>query len=220
MERGPVSTGLQIMAVATSPPRNHRKPPRHLPAQPPERMIERDRKEDEKMKCLFKREIGRFIGLISPRRVVVAIGWAILLLWPNLVPSTRRVMAQKTGAVKQDQMQMTETEIQVARSKPGLIIGRYETSVKTGSDLQVQYFVSPGHCSSIRLNIYLDGKLVRTTAFLGWPSEEGPKFGPLDTGPLDLGPVSPGTHALGLEAEGRLGGCNQGEKSPWWTSGG
>ena len=146
---------------------------------------------------------------------IVTVSLSLSLLWANLIPLAGRVMAQQADTVKQEQpVQVTETEIQVARSKPGLLIGRYETSVKTGSRLQIQYFVSSGHCSSIRLHVYLDGKLVQTTGFLGWTYGEGPSFGPPDTGLLDLGPVSPGTHMLGLEAEGRLGGCNKGPESP------
>lgn len=64
-------------------------------------------------------------------------------------------------------------------------------------------------CSSIRLNIFVDGNLKETTGFLG------PGAG---TGLLDLGPVTAGTHAISLQAEGQLGGCNFGDLVAWGGS--
>jgi len=143
------------------------------------------------------------------------------LLWATLLHLTERAMAQTTDTLKQGEpVQVTNIEFQAPRTQSGLVIGLYETPVITGARLHIQYFVGSRHCSSIRLHIYLDGKLIRTTSFLGWPSREGLSFGPLDTGLMDLGPLSPGKYVLGLEAEGQLGGCNEGPWSPWGFSGG
>src|SRR5437879_5765985 len=113
----------------------------------------------------------------------VTMSVCLALLWATHLPLAGRAMAQTTPAFKQGEpVQVTNIEFQAPRTQSGLVIGRYETSVITGSRLHIQYFVGSRHCSSIRLHIYLDGKLIRTTGFLGWPSKEGLSFGPLDTG--------------------------------------
>jgi hypothetical protein len=95
----------------------------------------------------------------------------------------------------------------------------YSMPVTTGGELQVEYDV-PGHCSSIRLHILVDGTVVHTTGFLGWPGAP-PPFDtlPLSTGLVNVGPVSPGAHVLGLQAEGQVGGCNGGRLYSWAGSG-
>ena len=85
----------------------------------------------------------------------------------------------------------------------------FSISIQTGSLLQVEYVAPSTHCSSIRLHIFVDGNLKETTGFLG------PGAG---TGLLDLGPVTAGTHAISLQAEGQLGGCNFGDLVAWGGS--
>ncbi|MCX7096219.1 MAG: hypothetical protein NTY50_22620 [Methylobacter sp.] len=85
--------------------------------------------------------------------------------------------------------------------------------VTTDTTLKIQYTVPETHCSSIRLNISVDGGLPITTDFLGWNGDEDVR--PLDTGVIDLGPVSAGTHQVSLQAEGTEGGCNVGGVASW-----
>jgi len=91
--------------------------------------------------------------------------------------------------------------------------------VETGSVLQVQYFVRGTHCASVRVGLLVDGTLVATSDFLGWPGAPAP-FSELalDTGLVDLGPVSPGAHVVGIQAEGQVGGCNFGDLPNWGGS--
>jgi len=110
----------------------------------------------------------------------------------------------------------TELSIDVHCTSTGQLCNPpFETPVKTGSVLKIEYVV-PGHCSSIRLHIFVDGKEVTTTGFLGWPGASG-QFAslPIDTGILDLSPVTPGQHVLALQAEGQVGGCNSGQLIAW-----
>lgn len=99
----------------------------------------------------------------------------------------------------------------ICKSKGQRCTPAFSTQIDTGSRLQVRYFVSNRHCSSIRAHISVDGTLKATTPFLGWPG--GPP--PLDTGLVDLGAVSPGRHVLSIQAEGQRGGCNRGELHSW-----
>lgn len=92
-------------------------------------------------------------------------------------------------------------------------------SVETGSVLQVQYFVRPTHCASVRVGLLVDGTLKATTDFLGWPGAPAPFSGlALDTGLVDLGPVSAGAHVVGVQAEGQVSGCNVGQLDDWGGS--
>jgi hypothetical protein len=115
----------------------------------------------------------RNVTLSSVEHIVTA-GVNLAFLWATLLPLAGRAMAQTTATLQQEEpVQVTVTEIHVTRTIPGPVLGRYETSVTTGSRLYIQYFVGVRHCSSIRLHIYLDGKLILTTYFLGWPSRGG-----------------------------------------------
>jgi len=80
--------------------------------------------------------------------------------------------------------------------------------VATFSRLNVQYFVPSSHCMSIRISVFLDGKHIHTSGFLGWVGATG-DFAklPLDTGAIDLGIVAEGDHTLSLRAEGQASGC-------------
>jgi hypothetical protein len=92
-------------------------------------------------------------------------------------------------------------------------------SVQTGSVLQVQYFVRPTHCASVRVGLLVDGTLKATSDFLGWPGAPAPFSDlALDTGLVDLGPVSPGAHVVGVQAEGQVSGCNVGQLDDWGGS--
>ncbi len=92
----------------------------------------------------------------------------------------------------------------------------FSVLVQTNSVLKIQYFVPTGHCSSARLNVFVDGTQVLTTGFLGWFGAP-PPFNTLllDTGLIDLGPVSAGSHTLSLKAEGQVSGCNSGSVVSW-----
>jgi hypothetical protein len=92
-------------------------------------------------------------------------------------------------------------------------------SVETGSVLQVQYFVRPTHCASVRVGLLVDGTLKATSDFLGWPGAPAPFSDlALDTGLVDLGPVSPGAHVVAVQAEGQVSGCNVGQLPDWGGS--
>lgn len=88
----------------------------------------------------------------------------------------------------------------------------YTFDVTTDNLLQLDYSVPPAHCSSIRLNISVDGGVPITTEFLGWNGD--PDAQPLQTGPINID-VAPGQHNVSLQAEGKEGGCNAGSLGSW-----
>ena len=95
----------------------------------------------------------------------------------------------------------------------------FDVPVQTGSVLQAQYTVRATHCASVRVHFLVDGALVASSGFLGWPGAPLPFSAlPLDTGLVDLGPVAPGAHVLGVQAEGQVGGCNSGNLTDWGGS--
>lgn len=89
----------------------------------------------------------------------------------------------------------------------------WPVDVTTDGTLQLNYTIAPSHCSSIRLNISVDGGPATTTSYLGWNGD--PDGQPLETGLIDLGPVSAGQHQISLQAEGKEGGCNAGSLGSW-----
>jgi hypothetical protein len=92
----------------------------------------------------------------------------------------------------------------------------HTSSIDTQSELKVKYTVLPNHCSSLRVNVFLDGNPVATSQFLGWPGAPFPFDSlPLMTGVIDLGPVSPGTYQISLQGEGQVSGCNSGQLGGW-----
>lgn len=82
----------------------------------------------------------------------------------------------------------------------------FDVAVSTQSALQVQFTASVGHCSDIRVYISVDGFPQYLSGFLG-PGDS--------TGVVNLGPVAPGSHTIGVQAEGRVGGCNAGDLASW-----
>jgi len=97
-----------------------------------------------------------------------------------------------------------------------LCVPTFSTTVETDSLLQVQYFVPQTHCSSVRVNIFLDGNPVHTTGFLSWFGAPSPFDSlPLDSGIIDLGAVTPGMHTIDVQAEGQVSGCNSGGLGAW-----
>jgi hypothetical protein len=85
--------------------------------------------------------------------------------------------------------------------------------------IQLNYDVDSGHCSSVRLHIFVDGALIRTTGFLGWNSAPAPFNNlPLTTGNLVLQYVRPGVHVVSLKAEGQVSGCNTSGIGLWGGS--
>ncbi len=95
----------------------------------------------------------------------------------------------------------------------------FSTVITTDSMFKIEYSVPSGHCSSVRLHIFVDGSSRMTTGFLGWVGAP-PPFDtlPLSTGPIDLGPVSSGPHVLAVQAEGQPGWCTP-SPSPWTWGG-
>ena len=90
------------------------------------------------------------------------------------------------------------------------------TQVTTLSILKVDFPVPGGFCSSGRFHFLVDGVEKTVSPWLGWTGATG-SFAtlPLDTGLIDLGPVTNGTHALGVEMEGQVSGCNAGTLVAW-----
>lgn len=89
-------------------------------------------------------------------------------------------------------------------------------SVDTTGYLQFAYDVPAGHCSSLRLHVYVDGNFALTTGFFGWYGAPAPFDAlPLSSGFINLGPVASGTHTVAFVAEGQPGGCNGGTLSSW-----
>jgi len=87
----------------------------------------------------------------------------------------------------------------------------YSLEIQTQSTLKVEITPSSLNCGSSRYYVYVDGVQERVTPFLGWPNATGADASlPTTSGLLDLSPVSPGKHQLGLQGEGRPGGCNIG----------
>lgn len=80
----------------------------------------------------------------------------------------------------------------------------HQETLQTTGTLKMEFELSRGACSKVRLHIFIDGKPVRQTEFIDDT-----------TGLLDLGPVSSGRHTLTLSPEGQLGGCNSGTLGSW-----
>ncbi|HWY07446.1 MAG TPA: hypothetical protein VNY24_11345 [Candidatus Acidoferrales bacterium] len=73
--------------------------------------------------------------------------------------------------------------------------------------ITINFTASSGHCSSIEVHVSLDGTPVTTSAILG-PGQS--------TGPIILASsASTGSHTIGVQAEGVLGGCNNGTLASW-----
>lgn len=79
-----------------------------------------------------------------------------------------------------------------------------EIVFETAGALRMEFLLSNMACSEIRLFIYLDETLVKTTDFFE-----------KRTGDFDFGQVSPGKHRLKVSPEGRIGGCNVGHLGSW-----
>jgi hypothetical protein len=79
-------------------------------------------------------------------------------------------------------------------------------SVTTDGPLQVEFSASPNHCSSVIAHVLVDG----VERYVSGALAAGQS-----TGVQDLGPVAPGTHAIGVQAEGVVGGCNAGALLNW-----
>lgn len=73
--------------------------------------------------------------------------------------------------------------------------------VSTTGVLRVSYAAPASHCGDVLIHFLVDGVERAATSFLG-PGQA--------SGTFDLGPVSAGDHILGIQGEGRVGGCNTG----------
>ena len=81
----------------------------------------------------------------------------------------------------------------------------FTVTATTAGVLQAEY-VTPGHCSDMRVTFAVDSVVQYTSPFLGAFAS---------TGVVDLGPVTPGTHTVSVQAEGTTGGCNTGSLAAW-----
>lgn len=86
---------------------------------------------------------------------------------------------------------------------------KYRRSVRTKKILKFQFTASRGHCSSIKIIAYLDGKRVKRTPPLA-PGESSKLF--------TVKSLRPGRHQLSLRAVGVAGGCNLGTLGAWTGS--
>lgn len=79
--------------------------------------------------------------------------------------------------------------------------------VSTAGLLQAQFISNGvGTCSDVLIHFLVDGSEVAATGFVAIGGSSAV---------LNLGPVSSGQHVLGLQAEGRVGGCNSGTLGSW-----
>lgn len=85
-------------------------------------------------------------------------------------------------------------------------------TVEAPSLLEVQYTAASTHCASVRIHFWLNGDKIYTSDFLGW---SGVDSLPRATGFVKLGLVPAGKHSLGLQGEGQVGGCNNGDVGSW-----
>jgi hypothetical protein len=124
---------------------------------------------------------------------------------------------EPAGSQPPEQSREQDFAIEQACTSSGELCAQlWTTSVQTRAQLAVEYEVPAVHCSSIRLHIFLDGKEVKASQWLGWIGASGEYAGlPLRTGLIDIGPVSPGGHTIGLQAEGQVSGCNFGQLTTW-----
>src|SRR5215475_882367 len=79
-------------------------------------------------------------------------------------------------------------------------------ALPTDGVLQVAFDASTTHCSDMVAHLLVDGVEQFTSGVLA-PGQ--------GTGVLDFGPVAAGVHAVGVQAEGVLGGCNPGSLAIW-----
>jgi hypothetical protein len=75
--------------------------------------------------------------------------------------------------------------------------------VSTAGVLQVSYAAPATHCGDVLIHFLVDGVEEAATTFLG-PGQA--------SGTFNLGPVSAGSHVIGVQGEGRIGGCNTGKE--------
>jgi hypothetical protein len=87
----------------------------------------------------------------------------------------------------------------------------FKKIIQTHSVLKVNYTVGSLHCSAVKIHFLVDDVEKKVSDWLGWPDGDEP----YNTGVIDLGPVSSGTHTLGVKAEGKSGGCNEGKLGAW-----
>ena len=89
----------------------------------------------------------------------------------------------------------------------------FSVNASTLGVLRAQYLVSPGHCSSVRAQFFLDNIPMALSPFLGYAGD--PQNRPMQTLVYDLGPVAAGTHLVSIQGEGEPGGCNAGNVATW-----
>ncbi len=89
----------------------------------------------------------------------------------------------------------------------------FKKVIQTHSVLKVNYTVGPLHCSAIKIHFLVNDVEKGVSDWLAWPDGEGD----LNSGAIDLGPVSSSSGAitLGVKAEGKTGGCNEGRLGSW-----
>jgi len=94
----------------------------------------------------------------------------------------------------------------VAGATPQLCTPIPTVPLPTDGVLKVEFESANGQCSNVIAHLLVDG--VERFVSGALPPGEG-------TGMQDLGPVAVGGHAVGVQAEGVVGGCNAGSLASW-----
>jgi hypothetical protein len=106
--------------------------------------------------------------------------------------------------------QTTSAPISVVCTSSGQLCSpTFTTPVTTTGLLEVAVTMGAGGCSDVAAHLLVDNVELAVTPFLA-PGQTSTTF--------TLGPVSPGTHTLGVQGEGRVGGCNVGFLQSWGGS--
>jgi hypothetical protein len=91
----------------------------------------------------------------------------------------------------------------------------WELAVMTADSLRVLFEASERHCSAISIRLKLDDGPWSNQTELGWLEDP---LGRSRSMLVDFGPVAAGEHQLSIQAEGDIGGCNDGDLLRWGGS--
>jgi hypothetical protein len=94
----------------------------------------------------------------------------------------------------------------IAGGTPELCAPIPTVPLPTDGVLQVEFAASTGHCANVIAHLLVDG-VERSVSGALPPGES--------TGVQDFGPIAAGVHAVGVQAEGVVGGCNSGSIASW-----
>jgi hypothetical protein len=120
---------------------------------------------------------------------------------------TLTLLAAKPGTTAADSSHDLTFPVSVTCVSVGQLCSpTFSVVVPTAGLLEVEFIASSGHCSNIRVNIFVDSVLRSTSPFLA-PGQS--------TGQVNLGFVGAGNHQIDVQAEGQVGGCNSGDLGAW-----